>query len=126
MSKFVVKNGKMFLDSSAFSNSAWDINNVTVDVNVSIASYEVMTEAWLEQCAIISKGTFTWETAYDDTLGIDLNNTIGTTASLFFDSADGLSLSCQAVIQSANISGPVDGYSTVTWTGESDGIIIQS
>lgn len=126
MSKFVVKNGIMLLEGSAFSGSAWEINNVTVGVEVSIASYEVMTEEWIEQCAIISKGTFTWETAYDDTLGIDLSSTIGVTAELFFDSVDGLALSCQAVIESANISGPVDGYSTVTWTGQSDGIMIQS
>lgn len=126
MSKFVVKNGKMFLSGSLFSNSEWDVNTVSVEINASVVSYPVMGEAWLEQTGLVKQGTFSWETAWDNTLGVDIDDTLGETASLFFDSVDGLPFSAMAVVESISISSPVDGYSTATWSGQSDGVVRES
>lgn len=126
MSKFVVKNGKMFLSGSAFSSGSWDLNTVSVEINASVVSFPVMGESWLEQTGLVKQGTFSWETAWDNTLGVDLSDTLGETASLFFDSVDGLPFSAQAVVESISISAPVDGYSTASWSGQSDGIVRES
>ena len=127
MSKFVCQNGVLYLFGTDFKNGSWCVNNVTVEIAANVVSYACMgTDGWLENISGTKTATFTWETALSDTLGVDLDATIGTTAALLFETVDGLSYSAQVVITSISISAPGDDVATVSWTGTADGILRES
>ena len=120
MSKFVCSAGTMtFVDSSIASLC---LTSATIDVSCDVVSMTCMgDELWVSTAAGSKSWTCSFETAFDDEIGIDISNTIGVSATLTFETTDGLAYSGTAIITSISANVPVDGYGTVSWTATGSG-----
>ena len=127
MSKFVCNNGILTFADSAWSAGVWEVNNVTIDINAETVDYPTMgNSGWTDNLASTKSAEFTWETALDDVLGIDLDNVIGQESELVFLTSDGPSYTAEnLIITGVSINTPVDDVSTVSWTGASNGEITE-
>ncbi|MCK4260433.1 MAG: hypothetical protein KAX49_15765 [Halanaerobiales bacterium] len=125
MSKFVCLNGTLvFSNSLDFADGSWCLNNVTIDISADTVNYPCMgVDGWTDSLASTKSATFSWETALDSVDGIDLDNTIGKSGILIFDTVDGGSYNATVIITSANINAPVDDVATVSWEAICDGDI---
>lgn len=127
MSKFICDSGTLTLSGTAYAESGLCINNVTIDVNADVKSYQCMgDDAWVSKAAGPKSWTCTFETALDDTSGVDLANTIGESCTLNFDTVDGLAYSGTAIITGVSINAPSEEYATVSWTAEGSGAITEA
>ena len=128
MSKFVCENGTLqFSNSVKFDDGSWCLNNVSVDISSDTVDYKCMgNDGWADSFAGTKSCSFSWETALDSVDGIDLDNTIGESGTLNFDTVDGLSYSATVIITSIGISAPTDDVATVSWEATCDGEITEN
>ena len=127
MSKFVCQNGVLYCDGTDFESGFLNLTDVNIDITASEASITVMgNDGWGEVLSTVKEATFSWTTALDDTLGVDLDATLGESCSLFFDSVDGTAYSAVVVITSISISTSPEEISMVNWEATCDGILIES
>ena len=127
MAKFVCRNGLLTFASSAWAAGAWEINNVTIDIEAELVQYATMgNDGWADSLTSVKSAEFTWETALDDVLGIDLDNVVGQEAELVFLTVDGPTYTAEkCVITGVTINTPVNEVATVSWTGTSNGEITE-
>lgn len=125
MSKFVCQNGTLiFSGSPAYLDGSWCLNNVTIDINGDVVDYQCMgNDGWQDTLSATKSATFSWETALDDTDGVDLQNTIGDEGILIFATVDGPTYTAPVVINSISINAPVDDIATVSWEATCNGEI---
>lgn len=127
MAKFVCDSGTIAFVGSSIGTMC--INNVSVTIGVETATTRCMgDDGWQTVAATTKTWEVTFETNLDDTVGIDLTNTINATApaALTFDTVDGLSYSGNAIITGADINAPVDDFATVSWTATGTGAIVEA
>lgn len=128
MSKFVCSNGTLsFSNSVDYADGSWCLNNVSIDISSDVVSYSCMGgDGWVENIASTKSASFSWETALDTVDGVDLDNTIGESGTLTFDTVDGLTYSASVIITSISISAPNDDTATVSWEATCDGQITEN
>jgi len=125
MSKFVCDSGTLTITGTQIENLC--LNNVSIDISADTVSYLCMGDSsWQSSAAGTKSWTCSFETALDDTLGVDLTNTIGEAGTLTFETTDGLaytSITNGAIITSISISAPSDDYATVSWEATGTGAL---
>jgi predicted secreted protein len=130
MAKFVCDSGTMiFVGADAATIGAtMCLNNATVDLSADTISYQCMGASgnWQANAPGPLSWTCSFESALDDTVGIDLTNTIGQEAQLTFDTVDGPAYIGNAIITSVSINAPVDDYATVSWEATGNGQLAES
>ena len=126
MSKFICDSGTMVFVGSDIGSMC--LNSATIDVNCETVSYQCMAAVgnWVESAAGAKSWTCSFETALDDTIGLDIALTVGVSASLTFDTVDGLAYSGTAIITTASINAPVGEYATVSWTATGSGALSEA
>jgi len=126
MAKFICDSGTLTFVGSSIS--AMCLNNVTIDIAVELVDYQCMADVgnWQSAASGTKSWTCSFETALDDTVGIDLANTVGVEAVLTFDTVDGLAYSGLAIITGSSINAPVDDYATVSWEATGNGPLTES
>ena len=125
MSKFVCDSGTLTIVGTSISNLC--LNNVSIDISADTVDYSCMGDgSWQSAAAGTKSWTCSFETALDDTIGVDLSNTIGESGALTFDTVDGLAYAGTSIITSIGISAPVDDYATVSWEATGTGAITEA
>lgn len=125
MSKLVCSSGTLTITGTSISSLC--LNNVTVDVNADLVNYLCMGDSgWQSSAASTKSWSVSFETALDDTIGVDLSNTIGESGNLTFDTVTGLAFSGTAIITSISVNAPVDDYATVSWEATGTGAITEA
>ena len=125
MSKFVCDSGTLTIVGTSISSLC--LNNVSIDISADTVDYSCMGDgSWQSAAAGTKSWTCSFETALDDTVGVDLSNTIGESGALTFDTVDGLGYTGTAIITSIGISAPVDDYATVSWEATGTGAIAEA
>lgn len=130
MAKFVCNSGtiEFVTDPVNAISLALCINNVTVDISADTVDFNCMgdTGNWANSASATKSWTVSFETALDDTIGVDLADTIGVTGALTFDTVDGLAYSGNAIINSISINAPVDDFATVSWEATGTGALTEA
>ena len=125
MSKFVCDSGTLTIVGTSISSLC--LNNVSIDISADTVDYSCMGDgSWQSAAAGTKSWTCSFETALDDTVGVDLSNTIGESGALTFDTVDGLGYTGDCIITSIGISAPVDDYATVSWEATGTGAIAEA
>jgi len=129
MAKFVCDSGTLAFVTDPVNgiSLALCISSVTVDISVDTVDYQCMGDnSWKSSAAATKSWEVTFESALDDTIGVDLADTIGVSGALTFDTVDGLAYSGTAIITGISINAPVDDYASVSWTATGTGAITEA
>lgn len=129
MAKFVCDAGTVSFVTDPINDIslALCISSVTVDVSADTVDYLCMGDgSWQSAAAATKSWTVSFESALDDTIGVDLANTIGATGALIFDTVDGLAYNGNAIVTSIGINAPVDDYATVSWEMTGTGALTEA
>lgn len=125
MSRFVCNSGTLTIVGTSIADLCF--NSVSVDISVDTVSYTCMGDgSWQSAAAGSRSWSCSFETALDDTIGVDLANTIGASGSLTFDTVDGLAFNGTAIITSISVSAPNDDYATVSWEATGTGALTEA
>lgn len=119
MASFIAKNATVTFVGSSIASMC--IKDVSFEVASSTDKFTCMGSDWESTLAAVKSWTASWETTLDDTVGIDLSNTVGVSALLTINTVDGLSYSGTAIITGASVSGPRETHATVSWSSEGTG-----
>lgn len=133
MAKYVVDNGILAIDTMGDIDDLC-VNNVTIDISVDTVNYNCMGDgSWQSSAAGTKSWEVSFETALDDTEGIDLATTVGEAGNLTFHAVGTASESAalpkytgDVIITGVSINTPVDDYATVSWTATGTGAIAES
>ncbi|MCK4260432.1 MAG: hypothetical protein KAX49_15760 [Halanaerobiales bacterium] len=125
MAKFVCDSGTLAIVGTGISGMC--LNNVSLDISTDTVNYICMGDAsWQSAAASTKSWTCSFETALDDTVGLDLANTIGSSGAFTFDTVDGLGYTGTAIITSISLNAPADDYATVSWEATGTGAISEA
>ena len=133
MAKYVVANGLLAIDTMTDIQNLC-VNNVTIDISVDTVNYSCMGDgSWQSSAAGTKSWEVTFETALDDTEGVDLAATIGMAGILSFHAVGTASASAglpkytgNIIITGISINTPVDDYATVSWTAMGTGALSET
>ena len=125
--RFIVKEGLLTFANGDFSSGCWAVTSFTAEITAEVAQlFHMCDGGWAETVFSNKTATVSWETAYNATDGIDLDNTVGEEAYLLFETIDGKNYHGSVIITSASISAPRQDIAMVSWSATCNGIYRES
>lgn len=125
---YILKNAVLLIsNSTAFADGSWTLIDATMNVTGSTDEFVPMGgDGWIERIESSKSVSYSWTTHLSSVDGIDLDETVGETHILTFDTADGLSYRSEVIITGASISSDSETVVSVAWAADANGDVTEN
>jgi len=124
---FIAKNATVTFDTTDFDSAVTCTTDFTIDITSTVDEFNCFGgDGWTTRLQGAKSWSASWTSSLDDTIGINLALTVGTSGTLVIDTVDGKSYTGTAIITGSSPSGDATTRAVVSWTADGNGALVEA